>query len=210
MSTLPVSSPVYPRVCGGTRSRSLASFSAAGLSPRVRGNREYLWEILQGGGSIPACAGEPHLPTIIDSSSGVYPRVCGGTAWNRHPRYSAVGLSPRVRGNQVKKAEIVSGRRSIPACAGEPGVHYSSGTGAPVYPRVCGGTAFKVSCLLFQRGLSPRVRGNPISRNICAFIPWSIPACAGEPNSKTCCLPIGRVYPRVCGGTADGNGRPAS
>ena len=54
------------------------------------------------------------------------------------------------------------------------------------------------------RGLSPRVRGNPVS-----FLPpsggWrSIPACAGEPDSLQ--QPPGEleVYPRVCGGTGDG------
>ena len=45
---------VYPRVCGGTRSR--ASSGGLGLSPRVRGN-----PVSRRIGSIPACAGEPWL-----------------------------------------------------------------------------------------------------------------------------------------------------
>ena len=51
---------VYPRVCGGTISDTLARGRGRGLSPRVRGNRPC--EAAPGGGcrSIPACAGEPH------------------------------------------------------------------------------------------------------------------------------------------------------
>ena len=56
---------------------------------------------------------------------------------------------------------------SIPACAGEPGP-------SAVYPRVCGGTADRLTDQVNNR---------------------SIPACAGEPVS------LGWVYPRVCGGT---------
>ena len=69
------------------------------------------------------------------------------------------------------------GRRSIPACAGEP----------------------LEQCRSLQEGLSPRVRGNP---RIEAMVPSgnrSIPACAGEPRLQR--RDRRRVYPRVCGGT---------
>ena len=70
---------VYPRVCGGTTPNSSATFSQAGLSPRVRGNR------VNGGllrlmfRSIPACAGEPSAISVTSAYRPVYPRVCGGT-----------------------------------------------------------------------------------------------------------------------------------
>ena len=89
---------VYPRVCGGThRHRS------AGV----------------GGGSIPACAGEP---TTISADTreawkGLSPRVRGNldfrAAWGEW------GLSPRVRGKQGTTVRV-DGDGSIPACAGEP------------------------------------------------------------------------------------------
>ena len=50
-------------------------------------------------------------------------------------------------------------------------------------------------------GLSPRVRGNPTGGRRCATWPGSIPACAGEPGSSGGGGNLGRVYPRVCGGT---------
>ena len=50
---------VYPRVCGGTLYGCEIVLPDYGLSPRVRGNHDYI----DGKGSAP----------------GVYPRVCGGT-----------------------------------------------------------------------------------------------------------------------------------
>ena len=92
------------------------------------------------------------------------------------------GLSPRVRGNPPKAANRRKGRRSIPACAGEPHCKPAAGHLSKVYPRVCGGTHTGACAAYLGVGLSPRVRGNP-SRSI-----WgkpgkgSIPACAGEPS----------------------------
>ena len=50
-------------------------------------------------------------------------------------------------------------------------------------------------------GLSPRVRGNPLSRRRTAAARGSIPACAGEPTIATPFRRTAAVYPRVCGGT---------
>ena len=56
-------------------------------------------------------------------------------------------------------------------------------------------------------GLSPRVRGN-LLRNGNAVIPTrSIPACAGEPSTRSLLTKKARVYPRVCGGTSVGRER---
>ena len=52
-------SRVYPRVCGGTLAKALPSRRNKGLSPRVRGNLGKSYGTPAGGGSIPACAGEP-------------------------------------------------------------------------------------------------------------------------------------------------------
>ena len=50
---------VYPRVCGGTSRPASDDGNAAGLSPRVRGNRGLLRPCITVLRSIPACAGEP-------------------------------------------------------------------------------------------------------------------------------------------------------
>ena len=133
---------VYPRVCGGT-SRPTETWCSAGLSPRVRGNLRARLNVVgdpcglsprvRGNlcvgfhfayrlhRSIPACAGEPASLPLRLSPAPVYPRVCGGTSSSsmRSPR--SLGLSPRVRGNLLYNHESSGERRSIPACAGEPG-----------------------------------------------------------------------------------------
>ena len=131
--------------------------------------------------------------------------MCGGTTADS-PRLSPVtGLSPRVRGNPGAHAFRHLHLGSIPACAGEP-----CGAAAPtcrgkVYPRVCGGTVGGLDELAVPPGLSPRVRGNPTTARPSARPAGSIPACAGEPGRRP--RPVRRrtVYPRVCGGTNQGD-----
>ena len=90
---------------------------------------------------------------------------------------------------------------SIPACAGEPPWSAPATPSKRVYPRVCGGTDIPALIDRLREGLSPRVRGNPISHIGAADTVRSIPACAGEPDRRTLGAGVLRVYPRVCGGT---------
>ena len=69
------------------------------------------------------------------------------------------------------------------------------------YPRVCGATA---GCRRFRRamkGLSPRVRGNRAAAANHAACIRPIPACAGQPASRSSSVRLLRAYPRVCGAT---------
>ena len=93
---------------------------------------------------------------------------------------------------------------SIPACAGEPPSHWRIAPTSKVYPRVCGGTGYRVWVMWGRLGLSPRVRGNRFhALNRC--MAWrSIPACAGEPVFRPRAAVKHMVYPRVCGGTESG------
>ena len=131
---------VYPRVCGGTCHLARGHGAAAGLSPRVRGNRRYSVRSGMRGGSIPACAGEPAAAAAADAMAAVYPRVCGGTEIHGNESHNPDGLSPRVRGNRLAFTALTKASRSIPACAGEPTITFASEIVTAVYPRVCGGT----------------------------------------------------------------------
>ena len=71
-----------------------------------------------------------------------------------------------------------------------------------VYPRVCGGTDRFGPVFTPEQGLSPRVRGNPITSIGGGGTVRSIPACAGEPPLTAALTESQWVYPRVCGGTA--------
>ncbi len=183
LTTRQPKSMVYPRVCGGTASELELSPTYSGLSPRVRGNPG-----TSGGGdyerrSIPACAGEPRRWYLHARRSWVYPRVCGGTPWRKHSQNDNLGLSPRVRGNQLAHLPTGARNRSIPACAGEPTLIPANSHPFAVYPRVCGGTASTRPLDTARLGLSPRVRGNHQQHYRVNVCPRSIPACAGEPSN---------------------------
>ncbi len=154
-------SAVYPRVCGGTAVMPGCQTGIGGLSPRVRGNPLSVELRSSKLRSIPACAGEPGRIREQGHSPAVYPRVCGGTKPVRVSDLFPWGLSPRVRGNPHSVGEYVRGKRSIPACAGEPVTPSAAIRAVEVYPRVCGGTLLTAQYLGGRDGLSPRVRGNP-------------------------------------------------
>ena len=107
-------------MCGGTAGPLNAETGMVGLSPRVRGNRDTIMDGLGASGSIPACAGEPPASRRGRAAGQVYPRVCGGTCRSCGYGMACLGLSPRVRGNPADQVLHQAGKRSIPACAGEP------------------------------------------------------------------------------------------
>ena len=180
------------------------SSRGGGLSPRVRGNPPRPSCSRPGIRSIPACAGEPRARATNASHDEVYPRVCGGTQPDGSVAQSLRGLSPRVRGNLTSSCWRTRSRRSIPACAGEPGQGIFLPRLRRVYPRVCGGTVRAHERGGKYPGLSPRVRGNPLSEAPANAMPGSIPACAGEPAAVAGLAAVSLVYPRVCGGTPRG------
>ena len=170
-----------------------------GLSPRVRGSHDGLWNRRGLFGSIPACAGKPRRPLEPERAVRVYPRVCGEAATRTERMSSRKGLSPRVRGSRYHLMIELPQHGSIPACAGKP--HARDGTRHMrwVYPRVCGEAGVHSSTSNCSSGLSPRVRGSLRRRPDRRRYRGSIPACAGKPTqpSNQPCLPW--VYPRVCG-----------
>ncbi len=173
-----------------------------GLSPRVRGN---LYDRRAGAPrqrSIPACTGEPRDHAHAEGWRRVYPRVYGGTTIWGAGNGSTTGLSPRVRGNQVRADPPGRRQRSIPACTGEPILGIAFGFGNRVYPRVYGGTSHRLGARRRGRGLSPRVRGNPRRARYLPQRGGSIPACTGEPRFVERMVMLLGVYPRVYGGTA--------
>ena len=192
---------VYPRVCGGTAEDGTPFQAKGGLSPRLRGNPNFTFDVPSASGSIPASAGEPPRARSQEHSSRVYPRVCGGTADLQGLSPEQQGLSPRLRGNLIELAKKSINPGSIPASAGEPEWPPSGSKLNRVYPRVCGGTGMAALRKQAQQGLSPRLRGNPEPMWHGLYLQRSIPASAGEPHGRPWAGLLRTVYPRVCGGT---------
>ena len=178
---------VYPRACGGTDMMVAFPPCTHGLSPRLRGNPQKMYRGSLATRSIPAPAGEPNRLRSHRSTRPVYPRACGGTFWVFAGFTVQQGLSPRLRGNHPRRRPEGAPLRSIPAPAGEPNAGSAAPCGIRVYPRACGGTGQRPRTALVTVGLSPRLRGNPLSRAVpdaSGDIPGSIPAPAGEPMMK--------------------------
>ena len=168
--------------------------------PRVRGNLGHLIFITLTSGSIPASAGQPAATMRFAGNRSVYPRECGATLASVGAGATAMGLSPRVRGNPALRDNQAGSPRSIPASAGQPQVCTFHQHACRVYPRECGATL--VRCLMSQLkwGLSPRVRGNPSNALRCGQHLRSIPASAGQPSTPHVTAGSQTVYPRECGG----------
>ena len=192
---------VYPRACGGTIPGTFRILPIRGLSPRLRGN-DFRNQFLEGiQRSIPALAGERPGESVRGNVSGVYPRACGGTLVSLGKVRPWLGLSPRLRGNDrtAFSNRLIPG--SIPALAGERCTSNSSLYNRRVYPRACGGTVRAKTMSYFQRGLSPRLRGNGMDAKNLLTREGSIPALAGERYEVLDESGIVGVYPRACGGT---------
>ena len=69
------------------------------------------------------------------------------------------------------------------------------------YPRVCGATPAAAMVRADPEGLSPRVRGNLPRGGFGWHGRGPIPACAGQPASRSSSVRLLRAYPRVCGAT---------
>ncbi len=110
----------YPRGCGETIIQELGVASAAGLSPRVRGNQVVPTDNRSLAGAIPAGAGKPPPSVVMRALRSGYPRGCGETPRTDRDPNNAVGLSPRVRGNPAHAAPRRLPSRAIPAGAGKP------------------------------------------------------------------------------------------
>jgi len=110
----------YPRERGGTSVARVGNTTAAGLSPRARGNLHYHFLMYYYQGPIPASAGEPTSGTPLSSTEGAYPRERGGTAYNSFIKTFPWGLSPRARGNRSFPCSLCILLGPIPASAGEP------------------------------------------------------------------------------------------
>ena len=177
-----VAPSVYPRVCGETPPWAGNPMHPVRLSPRMRGNRRIFPGYHHPYRSIPAYAGEPMAPSACWWRIQVYPRVCGGTNALPGGAHTAVGLSPRMRGNPAPARWQVTTLGSIPAYAGEPWQAAFAPREKRVYPRVCGGTRIRHRHCRHTYGLSPRMRGNHRVSGHYASDRRSIPAYAGEPQ----------------------------
>ena len=133
----------------------------------------------------------------------VHPRACGGNRSGIPPTAFAVGASPRLRGKLTPSVPAGSGRRCIPAPAGETPVNSTVPASTAVHPRACGGNPDPADEPDAGNGASPRLRGKPSPRPCAAASSGCIPAPAGETGGRARLDRVPEVHPRACGGNLE-------
>ncbi len=151
--------------------------------------------------TIPAYAGKPYTWIRGVGNRRDYPRVCGETRIFASTATDSLGLSPRMRGNQMASTRTRFSPGTIPAYAGKPCHVIDTSWWWWDYPRVCGETDVEPTRWTMILGLSPRMRGNQTHEAELQLSTRTIPAYAGKPGSCSSRVGGNRDYPRVCGET---------
>ena len=129
---------VYPHVCGAAAQLACGRKSRVGLSPRVWGSRESIGGQQGFTRSIPTCVGQPVRVLVPATLLSVYPHVCGAALSPSEQWQQCGGLSPRVWGSLQKVEMMLTAKRSIPTCVGQPVTIGLVISLSWVYPHVCG------------------------------------------------------------------------
>ena len=134
----PPPNAVHPRACGEQPIPETAVPLVRGSSPRMRGTGAFhrAWWI--DARFIPAHAGNRLRSGQETRGFAVHPRACGEQSspiTSPAPRF---GSSPRMRGTAVRYENYYSGRRFIPAHAGNRQHFRARYSNDAVHPRACG------------------------------------------------------------------------
>ena len=175
-------------MCGEHFCNPLIADVRMGSSPRVRGTREMLSELLTVYGIIPACAGNTEVQNCEGQDARDHPRVCGEHVYLWVDGECEEGSSPRVRGTRDNAGRYFLGGGIIPACAGNTTARRLPRRESWDHPRVCGEHELDDWKGNAEGGSSPRVRGTLPAALFMMALLGIIPACAGNtlknPSSK--------------------------
>ena len=170
---------VHPRSRGAAPNSNTSPTANVGPSPLTRGSRQRNRVVSGASGSIPAHAGQPHMPR----NSACVPRV--------HPRSRGAALGTV----QAQHA----GLGSIPAHAGQPTPAALGWHAIRVHPRSRGAADEAAAPDGILQGPSPLTRGSPQQAHGRDDQHGSIPAHAGQPHDNPKWALSHGVHPRSRG-----------
>ena len=185
----------------------MASRSATGSSPRMRGARLLIDSKTLLNGIIPAYAGSTQRHTHIYHRHPDHPRVCGEHCFRSKQSKTGRGSSPRMRGAQTRIVAVQVVARIIPAYAGSTSRTPASRSHPRDHPRVCGEHLLHKPMHTDLPGSSPRMRGAPIIGELHLIGNGIIPAYAGSTPAYDAATCEFKDHPRVCGEHAKAFGR---
>ncbi len=112
---------------------------------------------------------------------------------------SANGSSPHARGTRQGAGHERTGKRFIPACAGNTLTTSKRWTISSVHPRMRGEHHCRRDSLRQNAGSSPHARGTLPRLDRCIASPRFIPACAGNTAHSDSEIGSSSVHPRMRG-----------
>ena len=190
---------VHPRMRGERTIEDRGRARVIGSSPHARGTPVDARSRSCSRRFIPACAGNAQHGCIRRSTSPVHPRMRGERARAMPARASAIGSSPHARGTRADYRRCRSGRRFIPACAGNARRTACCPGSEPVHPRMRGERRAERGRTGSLGGSSPHARGTHDFRSGSLVSTRFIPACAGNACPSAWTRRGRPVHPRMRG-----------
>ena len=197
----------HPRACGANDDFLVQLGAMVGSSPRMRGKRcvgrvQHPWPRI-----IPAHAGQTEKSHQKQWFAPDHPRACGANSASNEAAMTRFGSSPRMRGKRMVAGIWQTGRRIIPAHAGQTPPSTTRDTCRPDHPRACGANVMGASGEACKVGSSPRMRGKHLGADRFNQRGRIIPAHAGQTFPQLFCPVFCSDHPRACG--ANHGGRAA-
>ncbi len=195
----PPPSGAHPRACGENLSTPMPEDSFPGSSPRMRG-KQAAWNATNfARGLIPAHAGKTCGRHRRRRVRRAHPRACGENVTAPIMKLTTNGSSPRMRGKQRTRVNLLQVHRLIPAHAGKtpPLAMYSNTLRA--HPRACGENDAANASQSGAAGSSPRMRGKLRHSSATSVLSGLIPAHAGKTGQQGTRALWARAHPRACG-----------
>ena len=109
----------HPRACGANGVWGVFNIRGHGSSPRMRGKPAVIYPRLGARRIIPAHAGQTEKSHQKQWFAPDHPRACGANSASNEAAMTRFGSSPRMRGKRMVAGIWQTGRRIIPAHAGQ-------------------------------------------------------------------------------------------
>ena len=195
----PPRAPAHPRLRGEHMYPNAGARFAPGSSPPARGTLGVDDLLLDGGGLIPACAGNTHRLDVARRRRWAHPRLRGEHKLGAEAGALATGSSPPARGTLFLLGFGRPGLGLIPACAGNTAMEPEASRGWWAHPRLRGEHRHVVLRYPEPAGSSPPARGTLIypcpRHDPCGLIP----ACAGNTKAVSRRARPATAHPRLRG-----------
>ena len=176
-------SSVHPRMRGERQFWADSGRRRYGSSPHARGTPHGIRWFENPIRFIPACAGNAERSSGLCGQQTVHPRMRGERAPALAEPARRVGSSPHARGTLRGVLYRLTGRRFIPACAGNAQRASFLELQKPVHPRMRGERSGLGSRTPAGSGSSPHARGTQLFARQDVRMLRFIPACAGNADN---------------------------